>query len=128
MLTFDEDFVVVGEVATGREALEKFGQLLPEIVIMDLFLPDISGIRVIAGLCSLYDHVSIIAIATFSDTYWRAAMMAGPKNLIEYTNFDAPPVHFPDGTILYWTSDLAGIKKIAAKTREAISRDREIQP
>src|SRR5678816_1094465 len=46
------DMVLVAQAATGREAIEQFRQHRPDVTLMDLRLPDISGID--ALICLLY--------------------------------------------------------------------------
>ena len=45
ILAGQEDFEVVGEAATGREALEQARAIKPDIVVMDISMPDMSGIQ-----------------------------------------------------------------------------------
>jgi DNA-binding NarL/FixJ family response regulator len=46
-IDLQDDMVVVGTAATGKEAIEQFRQHQPDVTLMDLELPDISGIEVI---------------------------------------------------------------------------------
>jgi hypothetical protein len=59
---------------------------------------------------------------------FRAAILASEEGVIDYPILEAPVIHLPDSTTIHWTCDLDDIKKIAARTREAIGRDREIIP
>lgn len=45
ILTGQEDFEVVGEASTGREALERARALAPDVVVMDISMPDMTGIQ-----------------------------------------------------------------------------------
>ena len=46
LLNAADDMRVVGEAADGREALELAGQLTPDVVLLDLSMPGMSGIKV----------------------------------------------------------------------------------
>ena len=46
LLLESEGFLVVGEAANGHEALEAAGRLAPDLVLLDVQLPDIDGFRV----------------------------------------------------------------------------------
>lgn len=45
ILAGQEDFEVVGEASTGREALERARTLAPDVVVMDISMPDMNGIQ-----------------------------------------------------------------------------------
>jgi DNA-binding NarL/FixJ family response regulator len=47
LLESEKDILIVGEAANGKQAIESIEQLTPDVVVMDLGLPDISGIDVI---------------------------------------------------------------------------------
>ena len=51
MISTETNMGVVGEVGTGKEALDIIPRLRPDIVVMDLLLPDISGSDVIKTVC-----------------------------------------------------------------------------
>lgn len=44
-------FEVVGEAETGREAVEKYRQLKPDLVTMDIVMPDMGGIEAVREIC-----------------------------------------------------------------------------
>jgi DNA-binding NarL/FixJ family response regulator len=67
LLTAEPDFTVVGEAATGIEALEKTHQLLPDLVLMDLSLPDMHGAEATRRLRAALPSIPIV-ILTASDT------------------------------------------------------------
>lgn len=58
---------VVGEAATGLEALEAAGRLLPDIVLMDMRLPDRNGIEVCREIRERHLDIKIIILTAFSD-------------------------------------------------------------
>ena len=45
-------YVVVGEAATGRQAVEKYRELRPDFVTMDIVMPELSGIDAVKEICS----------------------------------------------------------------------------
>ena len=46
----EDDLMLVGEAATGKEAIERFRVLRPDVTLMDLQLPDMNGIEVINAI------------------------------------------------------------------------------
>lgn len=61
------EFEVVGQAADGRQALEMAGQLNPDIVIMDVGMPNLNGIDATKQLLSLHSGLKIMALSTHSD-------------------------------------------------------------
>jgi DNA-binding NarL/FixJ family response regulator len=59
-------FEVVGEARTGEEALELAATLRPELVLMDINLPGISGIEATRRLTSDLPGVAVLLVSTYS--------------------------------------------------------------
>jgi DNA-binding NarL/FixJ family response regulator len=57
----------IAEYGTGAEAIERIPRDLPEVVIMDLNLPDSSGSEVTAHLKSLMPHISVVILTVYND-------------------------------------------------------------
>jgi response regulator of citrate/malate metabolism len=77
-------FEVVGEATTGVEALQLIGELQPDLVLLDIYLPDLSGIEVLRRLrATRQDHVDVIAITSAKDVnVLREAMHLGVVHYI----------------------------------------------
>lgn len=83
LLQFESDFEVVGGARTGEEALELARETQPDVVLMDINLPDIDGITVTKKLADeiRFAQIVIVSVNTESD-YMRRAMLAGAKYYI----------------------------------------------
>ncbi len=83
VLSKEADFLVVGLAANGTQALEKFSELQPDIVLMDGVLPDMHGIEVTRKIIRANPHARII-ILSVNDTEEdvHQAMEAGAKGYI----------------------------------------------
>jgi response regulator of citrate/malate metabolism len=77
-------FVVVGEATTGADALRLIGELKPDLVLLDVYLPDLSGIDVLRRLrATAQAHVDVIAITSAKDVHvLREAMHLGVVHYI----------------------------------------------
>lgn len=77
-------FEVVGEATTGVEALESIARLSPDLVLLDIYLPDVSGIEVLRRLRgSALGHVDVLAITSAKDVnVLREAMHLGVVHYI----------------------------------------------
>ncbi|MFG1926058.1 response regulator [Cryptosporangium sp. NPDC048952] len=83
-------FAVVGSVHTGRDALDAVRELRPDLVLLDLYLPDVFGLDVLAELrSSAYDcDVLVISAAKEADAV-RGAVRSGIVNyLLKPFGFD----------------------------------------
>jgi NarL family two-component system response regulator LiaR len=67
MLEAEADMRVVGEAATGREALDQARELVPDIVLMDIRMPDLDGVKAARTLHREMPHVGIIFVTMFED-------------------------------------------------------------
>lgn len=80
LISKQSDMRVVGEAATGREALEKFRLLRPDVTLMDLQMPDVSGIDALIGIRSDCPTAKIIVLTTYAgDALAQRALMAGAQ-------------------------------------------------
>jgi two-component system, NarL family, response regulator DegU len=62
-----DDIVVVGEASTGREALDLVSTLTPDILLLDMELPDIKGIEVARQLKERESPVKILVLSAHDD-------------------------------------------------------------
>ena len=71
-------FEVVGEATTGAQALELVARLQPDLVLLDIYLPDMGGLEVMRRLRDAESEVDVIAITSAKDVKTlRAAMQQG---------------------------------------------------
>jgi DNA-binding NarL/FixJ family response regulator len=77
-LSFDADLEVVGEARDGREALEMAGRLKPDVVLMDLLMPEMDGIAATAAIRREYPDVEVLALTSvLEDASVADAVRAG---------------------------------------------------
>lgn len=78
-----EGIEVVGAYATGREAVEGLRRTLPNVVLADLGLPDMSGLEVIASIKEYFPLVEIIVLTMHEDReHLLAAFRAGASGYL----------------------------------------------
>lgn len=72
------DMLLEASAASGKEAIEKFRALKPDVTLMDLRLPDVSGIEAMIAIRSEFPSARIVVLTTFSgDVEIQRAMKAG---------------------------------------------------
>ena len=84
VLQSEEDLQVVGEGATGREAIALSAELRPDVVVMDIRMPDTDGIAATAKILeSQQEPPRILVLTTFElDEYVYGAMRAGASGFL----------------------------------------------
>jgi RNA polymerase sigma factor (sigma-70 family) len=79
----DERFEVVGEASEGREAVRMAEELAPDIVIMDIAMPNLNGIEATAQLVKKNPHIGVIILSMYSDeTYLTRTLSAGARGYL----------------------------------------------
>jgi DNA-binding NarL/FixJ family response regulator len=77
------DMFLVGAAANGKEAIEAFRTLKPDVVLLDLQLPDLNGIEVLIAIRSEFPSARIIILTTFErDVEVQRALKAGAQGYL----------------------------------------------
>jgi len=66
VVTTDERFLVIAECESGEEAVEKSGELQPDVVLMDISLPGLDGIEATARISELSPRSKILGMSMHS--------------------------------------------------------------
>jgi DNA-binding NarL/FixJ family response regulator len=75
---FEDDITVIGEADSGENALEKLKQLEPDIIIMDINMPEMNGVEATAQVKQRYPHVKVLMLTMHNeDEYLMAALREG---------------------------------------------------
>ncbi len=70
------NFEVVGEACNGEEALEAVQILKPSVVVMDINMPRLNGIKATSLIKRVYPHVVIVGLSVYANDDTRRAMTA----------------------------------------------------
>ena len=101
MLRNQADMTLVAEAANGREAIQRFREHRPDVTLMDLRLPDMSGIDTLIAIRSEHAEARILMLTTSEgDVEIRRALQAGARG---YLLKSMPPADL-----------LAGIREVHA--------------
>jgi DNA-binding NarL/FixJ family response regulator len=77
------DFEVVGEATEGREAVRMAEELAPDVVIMDIAMPNLNGIQATTQLVKKNPQIGVIILSMYSDeTYLMRTLAAGAKGYL----------------------------------------------
>lgn len=83
LLQFENDFEVIGVARTGREGIEIVKETKPDVVIMDINMPDMDGITATETIRRNIPHTQIVILSVQGDpNYMRRAMLAGARDFL----------------------------------------------
>jgi pilus assembly protein CpaE len=83
LLQFESDMVVLGAARTGKEAISLAKEMEPDVVLMDINMPDMDGITATEIIRKEHPHVQIVILSVQGDSnYMRRAMLAGARDFL----------------------------------------------
>jgi DNA-binding NarL/FixJ family response regulator len=89
MIENEPDMTVVGQAGNGQEAIDQYRQLQPDVTLMDLRIPQVSGVDATIAICAEFAHARIVILTTYDgDEDIYRGLRAGAKG---YLLKDAEP-------------------------------------
>jgi DNA-binding NarL/FixJ family response regulator len=83
LLSGEPEIEIVGEASTGRQAVERARRLGPDVVLMDVRMPDLDGIQATAELARAVPQAKVLILTTFEqDDYVFGALRAGASGFL----------------------------------------------
>ena len=83
LLGAQPDMEIVGEASNGREAVEEAGKLRPDVVVMDVAMPELNGIEATRQLAATTPHARVMALSMHKDSvYVREILRAGARGYL----------------------------------------------
>jgi DNA-binding NarL/FixJ family response regulator len=74
------DMLLISEASSGREAIQRFREYRPDVTLMDLRLPDVSGIDAMIAIRTDFSEARIVVLSTFDgDVEIQGALQAGAR-------------------------------------------------
>ena len=109
LLGFEADIEVVGAAASGAEAIDLAGKLKPDVILMDINMPDMDGIMATEQLAARAPTSAVVMMSVQGEAdYLRRSMLAGAREFL----------------VKPFSSDelTASIRQVHAREREKLSR------
>jgi pilus assembly protein CpaE len=83
LLGFESDIEVVGSAASGSESLTMAGKMLPDVVLMDINMPDMDGIAATEKLSAEVPTAAVVMMSVQGEAdYLRRSMLAGAREFL----------------------------------------------
>jgi DNA-binding NarL/FixJ family response regulator len=83
-LSSDERFAVVGEAVNGRDAIDQTRACQPDLVLLDLAMPEMDGLEALPHILEVAPHARVIVLSAFSPDQMAAqAIQAGALAYLE---------------------------------------------
>lgn len=89
-ISFEQDLVVVGEASDGQEAVRMADELLPDVVVMDLMMPRLSGMEATSAIAKAHPDIRVLILTSFmTSADLGAAVRAGATGALPKTSSQA---------------------------------------
>jgi DNA-binding NarL/FixJ family response regulator len=119
MIRSQPDMELAGEARSGRDALQRFRELKPDVTLMDLRLPDMNGIDVMIAIRGEFPDARIVVLTTFEgDAEIQRALAAGARG---YLLKSMPPRELLEGIRQVHAGKKRIPAEIAARLAEHLS-------
>jgi pilus assembly protein CpaE len=83
LLGFEPDIEVVGAASSGAEAIELAARILPDVVLMDINMPDMDGITATESLSAKVPSAAVVMMSVQGEAdYLRRSMLAGAREFL----------------------------------------------
>ncbi|MAT44490.1 MAG: DNA-binding response regulator [Anaerolineaceae bacterium] len=126
MLSIETDINVVGECANGKEAVEKSKHLSPDVIVMDLVMPEMDGVEAIQKIKENNPSEKILVLTSFtSDEKVFAAIEAGASG---YLLKDSDPDELVRAIHQVFRGESSLHPQIARKLLNQISKPKSKKP
>lgn len=83
LLQFESDVEVVGTARSGKEGIQFANEMDPDVVLMDINMPDVDGITATENIRQKMPHIQVVILSVQGDqNYMRRAMLAGARDFL----------------------------------------------
>jgi DNA-binding NarL/FixJ family response regulator len=89
-----EEILIVSEVETGKDLIEKYSEVNPDVILVDISMPGINGIEAIKAIKKEHEDVKALMLSMYdSDEYVFYALKSGAKGLLSKNTMKGELIH-----------------------------------
>jgi len=126
ILEAEPGITVVGEAIDGRDAVEMVDRARPDVILMDVRMPNMDGIEACGRICATGSSARVMMLTTFDlDDYVHAALQAGASGFLLK---DAPPEQLIDAIRVVAAGDALLAPSVTQTLIDEIARRPRRQP
>jgi DNA-binding NarL/FixJ family response regulator len=126
ILEAEADFTVVGEAVDGRDAVDMVARARPDVILMDVRMPNMDGIAACEQIRARDGHARVMMLTTFDlDDYVHTALRAGASGFLLK---DAPPEQLVDAIRVIAAGDALLAPSVTQTLIDEIARRPASQP
>lgn len=126
ILEAEADLTVVGEAVDGGDAVDMVKRARPDVILMDVRMPNMDGIEACERICDSDGHARVMMLTTFDlDDYVHAALRAGASGFLLK---DAPPEQLVDAIRIIASGDALLAPSVTQTLIDEIARRPASQP
>ncbi|MHB8905111.1 MAG: response regulator transcription factor [Melioribacteraceae bacterium] len=89
-----EEILIVSEVESGEDLIEKYSEINPDLILVDISMPGINGIEAVKTIKRTYEDVKALMLSMYdSDEYVFYALKSGAKGLLSKNTMKGELIH-----------------------------------
>lgn len=113
LLKAQPEMEIVGQASNGREAVKLARQQKPDMVIMDVAMPDLNGLEAVRQILTAHPHIKVIALSMHSDRRYVTGMLSAGASgyILKHCAFEelVQAIHIVLSHQVYLSPAIAGI-------------------
>ena len=132
LLDLEEDIEVVGTAKDGVEALSLVCQFLPQVVLMDIRMPNMNGVECTKAIKEKYKNIVILALTTFNEEEYIVDILNNGASGYLLKDMDSDKLidaikAAVKGNFILPSEVAVKLAKVASKTSKAIEKEKQLK-
>jgi len=132
LLELEEDIEVVGTAKDGVEALSLVCQFLPQVVLMDIRMPNMNGVECTKAIKEKYKNIVILALTTFNEEEYIVDILNNGASGYLLKDMDSDKLidaikAAVKGNFILPSEVAVKLAKVASKTSKAIEKEKQLK-